>query len=172
MNPAFLERWQADALAQALWATHQPGARNWQRLEPNRPQTTPGQQIPVEDKYTGRYYLRQVQGTPRPKYLPVRVPELLPWSIPEHNLVITWHDYQRYIFDLARTNEKEFKAWNDYVIKARLSSIFWLEFDRSRTYWSVQRSGYASKQLADVALDLLQVAEKPSIEALTLADVI
>lgn len=162
MTTKYLKRWQANALCEALWSTHQPKARNWQKLTPNLPQTTPSQQTVVEDAYTGRHHLRSTSRVQGPLYLPVRVPELRFAGVLEHDLVITHTDYNLLIHALAVQEPNQFRAWVNYIHKPRLSSIFWLTSSSN----GVERSRHVTKDLSAVALELLEVAEYPLMEEL------
>jgi hypothetical protein len=189
MNEVYLRRWQANALAEALWATHQPRTKSyeqpkvyyrpWQSLPPKLPLHSSHHPTVVEraewrnTRYvpTGQLTLYDIPAkTPGPRYLPVRVPQLEPLNIPQHEVVVTYYDYEACVHHMAVEDPDEFKAWCDYVQKSRLSAVFQSAKDgkRQKVYWSVRQARDVTKVLVCAVLRILEVADAPNVEDFTL----
>jgi hypothetical protein len=172
MRADYLERWRANALAEALWATEQPGSRYrpWQALTARPSNTNPQPRLIVrqaawrQSDYveTGNLTLYERPAhVPGPRYLPVKVPPLLELDISPHIIAVTYHDYERLMHRLAIEHPALFKAWVDYVRKPRLSAIFHLDRSRAKgkLYARVKRSKHYPEALAFAALAILHHAQ-------------
>ena len=102
-----LINWQAAHLGEALW-NHQNGYKMFESLEPV---------IPLERPRFGAVGL----SNRRPAYLTVAVPALPESGIPAHTLYLMASDYDAALKSLQPS---ERAAWNDYVGKAKRSSIY------------------------------------------------
>ena len=157
-----LTNWQAAHLGEALWS-NQNGVKAFEPIEPV---------IPLERPRYGAIGM----SNRRPAVLIVEVPALPEAGIPAHTLQLMSTDY-----DAARKslNHEQIVAWNDYLKKARRTSIYGaktrvrkrVEGGRvvaTRNYFYMEPNDGVSLSLQAAVGNILRYCERPNREKLEL----
>lgn len=136
IQDVYVQRYRADYVARALWRLSQ-GRAHWHRM-PMTPGSVGSSGFSVRGGGT-------VTGV---RYLPITVPPCAVLHLDDQRLRLWASDYRQSLCGLT-TDERD--AWEDYLLKPRLSSVFYLV----RRWAMVRRSDNASEDLARAALKLV-----------------